>query len=157
MGYKNLTREQRYTIEALLQTPISLREIREVIGVRRHYLMFTDEISLRPSIIDEKKRFGDFEIDTMIGKNRRGTIMTTNDRCTHLMLIRRLAGKEATLLASTAIEALLPYKDKIHTITADNGKGFARPFHSWERGKRKHERIDTPVHSERHGFQRADR
>ena len=72
MGYKHLTREQRYTIEALLQTPISLREIREVIGVRRHYLMFTDEISLRPSIIDEKKRFGDFEIDTMIGKNRRG-------------------------------------------------------------------------------------
>ena len=46
--------------------------------------------------------------------------------------------------------ALLPYKDKIHTITADNGKEFARhkeiakgldaefyfarPYHSWERG-----------------------
>ena len=86
----------------------------------------------------------------MIGKNRRGAIMTTNDRCTHLVLIRRLAGKEATQLASTAIEALLPYKDKIHTITADNGKEFARhkeiakgldaefyvacPYHSWERG-----------------------
>lgn len=53
-------------------------------------------------------------------------------------------------LASTAIEALLPYKDKIYTITADNGKEFARhkeiakgldaefyfvrPYHSWERG-----------------------
>jgi IS30 family transposase len=76
--------------------------------------------------------------------------MTTNDRCTHLVLIRRLAGKEAAPLASTAIEALLPYKDKIHTITADNGKEFARhkeiakgldaefyfarPYHSWERG-----------------------
>ena len=33
MGYKHLTREQRYTIEALLQTPTSLREIGEVIGV----------------------------------------------------------------------------------------------------------------------------
>ena len=33
MGYKHLTREQRYTIEALLQTPRSLREIGEVIGV----------------------------------------------------------------------------------------------------------------------------
>ena len=66
-----------------------------------------------------------------------------------MVLIRRLAGKEATQLASTAIEALLPYKDKIHTITADNGKEFARhkeiakgldaefyfarPYHSWER------------------------
>ena len=33
MGYKHLTREQRYTIESLLQTPMSLREIGEVIGV----------------------------------------------------------------------------------------------------------------------------
>ena len=126
---------------------------------RRHYLKFTDEmkrtvrrfiiysqyrsrgiiqdrvdISQRPAVVDEKKRFGDFEIDTMIGRNHKGAIMTTNDRCTHLVLIRRLAGKEAAPLASTAIEALLPYKDKIHTITADNGKEFARPYHSWERG-----------------------
>lgn len=33
MGYKHLTRELRYTIEALLQTQMSLREIGEVIGV----------------------------------------------------------------------------------------------------------------------------
>ena len=33
MGYKHLTREQRYTIEMLLQTPMNLREIGEVIGV----------------------------------------------------------------------------------------------------------------------------
>ena len=112
---------------------------------RRHDLKFIDEMkrTVRRFIIygqyspeqicgrfrlkgEEKKRFGDFEIDTMIGRNRKGAIMTTNDRCTHLVLIRRLAGKEAAPLASTAIEALLPYKDKIHTITADNGKEFAR-------------------------------
>ncbi len=34
MRYKHLTREQRYTIESLLQTPMNLREIGEVIGVR---------------------------------------------------------------------------------------------------------------------------
>ena len=33
MGYKHLTKEQRYTIDALLQTPMILREIGEVIGV----------------------------------------------------------------------------------------------------------------------------
>ena len=125
---------------------------------RRRYSLYSSrgiiqdrvDISLRPAVVDEKKRFGDFEIDTLIGKNRKGAIMTTNDRCTHLVLIRKLAGKEAAPLASTAIEALLPYKDKIHTITADNGKEFARhkeiakgldaefyfarPYHSWERG-----------------------
>lgn len=62
----------------------------------------------------------------MIGKNHKGAIMTIYDRCTHLMLIYRLAGKEAAPLASAAIEALLPYKNKIHTITADNGKEFTR-------------------------------
>ena len=65
----------------------------------------------------------------------------------------QVLGKEAAPLASTAIEALLPYKDRIHTITADNGKVFARhkaiarglgaefyfarPYHSWERGANK--------------------
>ena len=67
MGYKQLTREQRYTIEMLLQTPMNLREIGEVIGVS------TGTVSLE---------------------------------------IHMLAGKEATQLASTAIEALLPYKEK---------------------------------------------
>ena len=178
MGYKHLTREQRYTIDALLQTPMSLREIGEVIGVSagtvsreirrncdrrgyhryrwqlaqkkyerrmktwRHYLKFTDEMKrtvrrfivygqYSPEQICGRFRLkgeemvcaetiyrwiwlGDFEIDTMIGKNHKGAIMTTNDRCTHQVLIRRLAGKEATQLASTAIEGLLPYKDKIH-------------------------------------------
>ena len=33
MGYKHLTKEQRNTIEMLLQTPMILREIGEVIGV----------------------------------------------------------------------------------------------------------------------------
>lgn len=100
--------------------------------------------------MNEKSRFGDFEIDTMIGKNHKGAIMTTNDRCTHIVLIRRLEGKEAIPLAEAAVEALSPYKQMLHTITADNGKEFARhkeiaeklgvqfyfarPYHSWERG-----------------------
>ena len=157
MGYKHLTREQRYTIEALLQTQMSLREIGEVIGVstgtvsreirrncdmrgyhryrwqlaqkkyerrmkdRRHHLKFTDEMkrTVRRFII-----YGQYSPEQICGRfrmkgeemvcaetiyrwiwqeNRKGAIMTTNDRCTHLVLIRRL-------------------------VT------FARPYHSWERG-----------------------
>jgi IS30 family transposase len=46
MGYKHLTREQRYTIDALLQTPMSLREIGEVIGVSTgsDFSKLTDEM-----------------------------------------------------------------------------------------------------------------
>ncbi len=108
MGYKHLTKEQRYTIDALLQTPMSLREIGEVIGVstgtvsreirrncdmrgyhryrwRRRDSLYSSrgiiqdrvDISLRPLVVEEKRRFGDFEIDTMIGRNHKGAIMTT--------------------------------------------------------------------------------
>ena len=47
------------------------------------------DISERPAIVDEKSRFGDLEIDTVIGKNHKGALMTTNDRCTHIVVIRK--------------------------------------------------------------------
>lgn len=107
-------------------------------------------IELRPPIVDEKKRFGDLEIDTIIGKNHQGAMLTINDRVTGLVWIRKLQGKEAQPVVQKTIEALYPLKDLIHTITADNGKEFAyhqtiaqaldvnvyfaKPYHSWERG-----------------------
>jgi IS30 family transposase len=108
------------------------------------------DIAERPTIVDAKKRFGDLEIDTVIGKNHQGALLTINDRVTGLVWIRLLEGKEAEPLTNRAIEALSPIKDRLHTITADNGKEFAkhetiahelglkvyfaRPYHSWERG-----------------------
>ena len=62
----------------------------------------------------------------------------------------QLQGKQADQLACAAIDLLLPYQDKVHTITVDNGKEFAshqrmseelkpdiyfaHPYHSWDRG-----------------------
>ena len=107
-------------------------------------------IEQRPTIVDEKKRFGDLEIDTIIGQNHKGAILTINDRVTSMVWIRKLQGKEAEPVVQKTIEALLPVKEQIYTITADNGKEFAfhqaisqelniemyfaKPYHSWERG-----------------------
>lgn len=107
-------------------------------------------IEMRPDIVERKSRFGDLEIDTVVGRNRKGAIMTINDRCTRVVFIRKLDGKEAAPLAEEAIKTLMPYKAMLHTITSDNGKEFAqhksmaqalgvgfyfaRPYHSWERG-----------------------
>jgi len=115
----------------------------------RGYIKNRVDIDQRPAIVDEKKRFGDLEVDTVIGKNHKGALLTINDRVTGLVWIRLLDGKEADPLTIAAIEALLPIKDLIHTITADNGKEFsfhekiaeelnvfvyfAKPYHSWER------------------------
>jgi IS30 family transposase len=108
------------------------------------------DISKRPLIVESKERFGDLEIDTIIGKDHQGAIVTINDRATGMLKMKRLQGKEASQLAEAVIEILSPWKSQLQTITADNGKEFAehekisqalgidfyfaKPYHSWERG-----------------------
>ncbi|MDZ4204281.1 MAG: IS30 family transposase [Bacteroidales bacterium] len=108
------------------------------------------DIEQRPAIVDEKERLGDLEIDTVIGQNHKGALLTINDRVSSMVFIAKLNGKNAEQLAQKTIEVLAPYKDVTNTITADNGKEFAehkiistnldvdfyfaKPYHSWERG-----------------------
>jgi IS30 family transposase len=108
------------------------------------------DIEQRPSIVNEKKRLGDLETDTVIGQNHKGALLTINDRVSSMTWIAKLNGKNADELAQKTIEVLNPYKEMIFTITSDNGKEFAehktigtglaidfffaKPYHSWERG-----------------------
>lgn len=107
-------------------------------------------IENRPEIVEQRERFGDLEIDTIIGKNHQGAIVTINDRATGCLRMKKLDSKEAEALKETTIGLLEEWKPLLHTITADNGKEFAahksisealeidfffaRPYHSWERG-----------------------
>ena len=108
------------------------------------------DIDKRPPIVEQRERFGDFEIDTIIGKNHKGAVVTINDRATGLLKMRKLDSKNAEILADKTIEILTPYQNVLHTITSDNGKEFAahqkiakalkcdfyfaKPYHSWQRG-----------------------
>ena len=67
--------------------------------------------------IQSRKRFGDLEIDTVIGSNHKGALVTINDRLISKVWIRKLSGKDAAPLALKTIEALHPIKDLIHRIT----------------------------------------
>ena len=107
-------------------------------------------IDLRPTIVDNKERIGDWEIDTVIGKNHKGALLTIVERKSKYTLIQKLSYKRSRLVADATIDLLAPYLDKVHTITSDNGKEFAdhqriskqltakiyfaHPYHSWERG-----------------------
>ena len=108
-------------------------------------------IDLRSDIINNKLRFGDWEIDLIIGKDRKGAIVTIVERTTAFFLMKKLPfGKNAEELAKMVISMLLPYKKFVHSITSDNGKEFAQhkkiskkllsefffahPYSSWERG-----------------------
>ncbi len=94
---------------------------------------------------------GDFEMDTIIGKDGKGAIVTIVERNKNFVMARKLHnGKDAKALAETVILMLLPYIGKIRSITTDNGCEFAEhlliakrlktkvyfahPYSSWEKG-----------------------
>jgi IS30 family transposase len=104
----------------------------------------------RPKVVDDKSRIGDWEIDTVIGKGHSGALVMIVERVTKLTVSSRVNSKSAADVTQATIALLKPFKDVVHTITADNGKEFAyhekfsealsadvyfaHPYSSWERG-----------------------
>lgn len=121
---------------------------------RRGTIIGRISIDKRPKIVEKKRRIGDFEIDTVIGKNHIGALVTVVDRKSKFTLIRNVASKQADVVTRALIEMLAPIKAITKTITSDNGKEFAyhkqvsdaldtdfyfaNPYHSWERGLNEH-------------------
>ena len=104
-----------------------------------------------PKFVNLKQRFGDWEMDTIVGENNQGAILTMVERTTAFMMMEKLAhGKNAKELTKTAVKLLTAYINSVHTITADNGTEFAdhqnitkllktkffftHPYSSWEKG-----------------------
>jgi len=111
-----------------------------------------DRVSIdeRPAIVDKKERIGDWEIDTIIGANHQGALVSAVERKSNFSCIDFVPKKEAELVANAIVQMLAPYKSHVLTITLDNGKEFANhktiakqldadvyfahPYSSWERG-----------------------
>ena len=107
-------------------------------------------IDERPEIVGQRARIGDWEIDTVIGKNHQGALVTIVDRVSKFTLIKKVDSKHTEVVTHATVMLLKPYMDKVFTITADNGKEFAghesitqqlnaavyfaHPYSSWERG-----------------------
>ncbi len=109
------------------------------------------DIGQRPEIANQRGRIGDWEADTIIGKNHKGAIVTLDERQSKLRLAAPLQGKKAYSVKETMVKLLYPLHQFVKTITFDNGKEFAhhesiakalscdtyfaKPYHSWERGQ----------------------
>ena len=107
-------------------------------------------IDKRPIVVEKRARFGDLEVDLIIGKNHNQAILTINDRTSGLLKMKKIASKQAGVVTEAITELLEDWKPYLHTITADNGKEFAghqkvaeslnidyffaNPYCSWERG-----------------------
>jgi transposase, IS30 family len=79
-------------------------------------------IGTRPQVVQERTRFGDNEIDTVIGRPSVETLVTIVERRS---LVLKAADKSALAVTTAIVTALLPYRGSIHTLTYDNGKEFA--------------------------------
>jgi IS30 family transposase len=106
-------------------------------------------IDQRPEIVDQRSRLGDWEVDLIQGKGRKGAIVTLTERKSRFTLLRGVASKSADLVSHAVID-LLRWVKHVETITSDNGKEFANhkeisetldldfyfahPYASWERG-----------------------
>ena len=117
---------------------------------RRGQIPHQVSIDERPTIVDDRTRFGDWELDTVIGANHKQALVTIVERKSRLTLIAKVMRKTADNVTDAIIRLLKPVSDYVYTLTADNGREFAghikvakklqadfyfaHPFSSWERG-----------------------
>jgi len=105
------------------------------------------DILQRPVVVDERKRLGDWEGDTVHGQNAH--LVTLVDRTSRFTLVQRVFSKTKEEVANAMIDMF----SKVHsvlTVTLDNGGEFAdhvrvvsktgamiffaKPYASWQRG-----------------------
>ena len=107
-------------------------------------------ISERPKIVTDKKRIGDWECDTVIGKDSKSALVTVVERKSLFTVMAVVKRKTAEQVSKAMIKLLQPYQDKVKTLTFDNGTEFTyhekianklsaktyfcNPYSSWERG-----------------------
>ena len=117
---------------------------------RRGIIPNQTSIDARPAIVAARRRFGDWEGDTVIGKGHRGALVTLVERKSLYTAIRTVRHKTAEATREAVKKALAPHRDRVLTITYDNGREFtdhegmasdldakiyfAHPYASWERG-----------------------
>ena len=117
---------------------------------RRGMLVNRIGIHKRPAEVDQRSRIGDWEGDTVIGKNHKGVLLTLVESKSRYTLARPLNSRHSVGVTEAVIALLQPHRRRCYTLTFNNGKEFAEhafiaqclsarvyfahPYCSWERG-----------------------
>jgi len=117
---------------------------------RRGQIKNRISIEKRPAIVDLRSRIGDWEADTVIGKQGHSVLVTLVERKTRFTVAIKAVNKTARAVTDAICDYLKPYQERVLTLTYDNGREFAyheeiarelaaegffaHPYHSWERG-----------------------
>ena len=139
-GYLSL--KSRHISHETIYKRIRSDESGELRGHCRHKLKYRRHVKIarktkvrnipdRTSIHDrpaeaDGSRFGDWEMDLIIGKGQKSAMLTLCERSKNYLLMARLPqGKNPENVADMAIRLLFPYRKNVLTITTDNGSEFA--------------------------------
>ncbi len=138
------------TLYTRLRTQVKSRRKRLSKYKKRGVIKNRVSIHERPEIVNERGRFGDWEIDLIEGENHKSFALTMVERKSSFCLIQKLKDKKAKTVEKAVVNMLAPYKKYVHTITSDNGREFmnheaisaklhtkfffADPYSSWQRG-----------------------
>jgi len=117
---------------------------------RRGKLPNCRSIEERPAHVNTRKRLGDWEVDTLIGKQQKQAMLTLTERKSRFTVLGKVPRRTARAIRQQVCKLLLPVKDQVHTLTSDHGKEFAdheliaetlqlkfyfaHPYAAWERG-----------------------
>lgn len=117
---------------------------------RRGKLPNCRSIEERPVSVNTRKRLGDWEVDTLIGKQQKHAMLTLTERKSRFTLLGKVSRRTARAVRRQVCKLLLPVRDKVYTLTSDHGKEFAdheliaetlnlkfyfaHPYAAWERG-----------------------
>ena len=135
--YKYLRRSRKY--KRLKEYDRNKKQIRD-----------RTNISQRPKQANDRTRIGDLEVDLVLGKLNSGAIVSINDRKTGYVKLKYVKTKRSPEVMKAIIKALRPMKNKLYTLTSDNGREFTQhktiakilnidyyfcdPYASWQRG-----------------------
>jgi len=118
---------------------------------RQGQILGKRSIDERPQEANERQRLGDWEGDTLVGKGRKGYLLTCVDRASRYLIARKVKTCASEPIAERLQHTIRRLPDsKRHSLTLDNGREFARPaelerrlclkvffahpYHAWERG-----------------------
>lgn len=117
---------------------------------RRGQLPNCTSIEKRSAVVSSRKRLGDWEVDTILGKGHQQAIVSLTERKSRFSLLGNVTPHTAQAVQDEIVRLLRPLPQKVHTLTSDHGKEFAchpqvadqlhlkfyfaHPYSAWERG-----------------------
>jgi IS30 family transposase len=108
-------------------------------------------IAGRPRVVEARRRYGDWEGDTVVSPGRRSGVVTMVERKSQYLRVRKTRNLKSSATMRAACRGLCDLPAKLRrTMTLDNGKEFAqhqllkqrlgldvyfaKPYASWQRG-----------------------